>query len=152
MCGYSWVTNVQTEHTEWSCEFLSCVWTWAVYGHGFISHTVFVCACVCRCVECRCFSVPLEQTAGSWKQRLFPLPVGITRKTSLPDIVRLMALSCIGLNLERLNDFFSSCSTALDHGKSNKHEESWRGQRTNLVRLIPVLKPKLVHIQVCKHG
>ena len=36
MCGYTWVTNVQKEHTEWVC------------------------------VECRCFSVPSEQTAGSW--------------------------------------------------------------------------------------
>lgn len=60
---------------------------------------------------------PFEITAGSWKHKLFPPPVGMIRIQSVPAIVALMHSSWRGRNLLILKMSSLAVSTLLDHGK-----------------------------------
>lgn len=62
--------------------------------------------------------LPLERRAGSWKQRLFPPPVGMMSIQSLPDIVMFIVCSCIGRSCLILNTDCNFSISALDQLKS----------------------------------
>ena len=61
--------------------------------------------------------IPLEITAGSWKQRLLPPPVGIIKMQSFPAIVALMHSSWNGRNVFIVNTSSLAFSTSSDQGK-----------------------------------
>ena len=63
---------------------------------------------------------PLDRSAGSWKHRLFPPPVGMTRRQSRPDIVAFIVCSCMGRNSFIPNTDSNFSSSSGDQGKSAK--------------------------------
>ena len=54
--------------------------------------------------------VPERHRAGSWKQRLFPPPVGTRTRTSRPESAYAMANYCFGRNDSSPNRFFETLS------------------------------------------
>ena len=61
--------------------------------------------------------IPFEITAGNWKHKLFPPPVGIIKIQSEPDIVAFIHSNCRGRKDLILKVFFRAASTFSDQEK-----------------------------------
>ena len=62
--------------------------------------------------------LPCEMSAGNWKQRLLPPPVGMIRMQSFPVSVAFIVCSCSGRNVSMLNTLFFNSFSFWDHLKS----------------------------------